>query len=151
MNSTLINIYTDSNGLYYMRARYYNPDIKLFINQDVVEGNITNSPSLNRYAYCQGNPVSLLDPFGLSPRLSWSTIGRGVLDLLGFVPVIGVVADLANGFWYLSEGDYFSAAASFISAVPGIGDAVGGITYKYTYDTAESVHIWFKGGIQCYE
>ena len=48
-----------------MRARYYNPEIKRFINQDVIEGNITNSPSLNKYAYCQGNPVSLLDPFGL--------------------------------------------------------------------------------------
>lgn len=43
--SPLINIYTDSNGLYYMRTRYYNPDIKLFINQNVVEGNITNSPT----------------------------------------------------------------------------------------------------------
>ena len=60
----------DSNGLYYMRARYYNVDIKRFINQDVIEGSITNSPSLNKYAYCQGNPVSLLDPFGLSPQSS---------------------------------------------------------------------------------
>ena len=41
--SPLINIYTDSDGPYYMHARYYNPDIKRFINQDVIEGNITNS------------------------------------------------------------------------------------------------------------
>ena len=27
---------TDGNGLYYMRARYYNVDIKRFINQDVL-------------------------------------------------------------------------------------------------------------------
>ena len=71
-------VVTDSNGLYYMRARYYNTDIKRFINQDVVEGNITNSPSLNRYAYCQGNPVSLLDPFGLSPQISWSAVLGGM-------------------------------------------------------------------------
>ncbi len=58
-----------------MRARYYNVDIKRFINQDVVEGNITNSPSLNKYAYCQGNPVSILDPFGLFPQPNWSDIG----------------------------------------------------------------------------
>lgn len=63
-------VVTDSNGLYYMRARYYNVDIKRFINQDVVEGSITNSPSLNKYAYCQGNPVSMLDPFGLSLQSS---------------------------------------------------------------------------------
>ena len=35
-------VMTDSNGLYYMRARYYNPDIKRFINQDVLEGKRNN-------------------------------------------------------------------------------------------------------------
>ena len=58
---------TDRNGLYYMRARYYDQDIKRFINRDVVSGDITNSFSLNRYCYVQGNPVSLADPFGLCP------------------------------------------------------------------------------------
>ncbi|MBQ8188505.1 MAG: RHS repeat-associated core domain-containing protein [Lachnospiraceae bacterium] len=58
---------TDQNGLYYMRARYYDQDIKRFINRDVVSGNIGNSQSLNRYCYVQGNPVSLTDPFGLCP------------------------------------------------------------------------------------
>ena len=108
-----------------MRARYYNVDIKRFINQDVVEGSITNSPSLNKYAYCQGNPVSLLDPFGLSP-LTASDWGHLVLDILGFVPGIGIVADIANGIWYCADGDYWMAAASFIAAIPMIGDAIGG-------------------------
>ena len=55
---------TDNNGLYYMRARYYNPDIKRFINQDVVQGSLDNAISLNRFAYANGNPVSYMDPFG---------------------------------------------------------------------------------------
>ena len=95
-----------------MRARYYNPDIKRFINQDVVEGNITNSPSLNRYAYCQGDPVSLLDPFRLSPQinLDWSGIGHGVLSLLGIIPTVGSAFDLINAAWYFSEGEYGEAA-----------------------------------------
>ena len=123
---------TDSNGLYYMRARYYNPDIKRFINQDVIEGNITNSPSLNRYAYCQGNPVSLLDPFGLSPQINvdWSGLGEaghGVLSLLGMIPTVGSVFDMINAAWYFSEGNYGEAALSFFGALPGIGDiAVAG-------------------------
>ena len=50
-----------------MRARYYNQDIKRFINRDVVSGDIGNSQSLNCYCYVQGNPVSLTDPFGLCP------------------------------------------------------------------------------------
>ena len=56
---------SDDNGLYYMRARYYNVSIKRFINQDIVTGNFAESQSLNRYAYVEGNPVSYLDPFGL--------------------------------------------------------------------------------------
>ena len=31
---------TDENGLYYMRARYYNTVIKRFINRDIIDGNI---------------------------------------------------------------------------------------------------------------
>ena len=48
-----------------MRARYYNIDIKRFINQDILTGSIDSSKSLNRYAYVEGNPISYLDPFGL--------------------------------------------------------------------------------------
>lgn len=83
-----IGVSTDDNGLYYMRARYYNPEIKRFINQDVVIGSITDSPTLNRYAYVNGNPISLNDPFGLSPLLNWlgGITGHDVLDVLGMIP-----------------------------------------------------------------
>ena len=54
-------VQTDANGLLHMRARYYNPYLARFLNAD---------PSgfgggLNFYAYADGNPVSLIDPFGL--------------------------------------------------------------------------------------
>ena len=52
---------TGADGLYYMRARYYNPQIKRFINRDIIDGSITDSQSLNKYSYVQGNPVSLID------------------------------------------------------------------------------------------
>ena len=55
-------VQTDPNGLLYMRARYYNPYLCRFISAD---------PSgfgggLNHFAYANGNPVSLIDPFGLN-------------------------------------------------------------------------------------
>ena len=121
------SVIMDENGLYYMRARYYNVDIKRFINQDVLEGSIASSPSLNQYAYCQGNPVKLTDPFGLSPFISWSTLGHALLDALGFIPVIGAIPDTVNGLWYLAEGDHFSALARFVSAIPGWGDVAGAV------------------------
>jgi RHS repeat-associated protein len=54
-------VQTDPNGLLYMRARYYSPYLCRFINAD---------PSgfaggMNWYAYANGNPISLIDPFGL--------------------------------------------------------------------------------------
>ena len=63
-------VVTDKNGLIYMRARYYSPDMKRFINADIVAGMISNAVTLNRYAYANGNPVSFVDPFGLSATYS---------------------------------------------------------------------------------
>ncbi len=60
------SVVTEGNGLIYMRARYYNVDYRRFANADVIAGNISKAVTLNRYAYANGNPVSLVDPFGLS-------------------------------------------------------------------------------------
>ena len=49
-----------------MRARYYSPELRRFINADIIHGEISNPTSLNRYSYVNGNPVSFVDPFGLS-------------------------------------------------------------------------------------
>lgn len=81
----MYGVATDVNGLYYMRARYYNVAIKRFINQDVVDGSITNSQSLNKFSYVQGNPIRLTDPFGLCPDYSLTRIGHAALDLLGII------------------------------------------------------------------
>ena len=59
-------VITEPNGLVYMRARYYSPELRRFINADVIAGEISNAITLNRYAYANGNPVSNIDPFGLS-------------------------------------------------------------------------------------
>ena len=50
---------TDINGLYYMRARYYNPTIQRFINVDPIRD------GYNWYGYVGGNPVLFLDYTGL--------------------------------------------------------------------------------------
>ena len=57
-------IYDDETGLYYLRARYYDPSVGRFISEDSNEGNITNPLSLNLYTYCANNPVKYIDPSG---------------------------------------------------------------------------------------
>ena len=58
-------VVTDDNGLIYMRARYYSPEMRRFVNADIIAGEISNAITLNRYAYANGNPVSFVDPLGL--------------------------------------------------------------------------------------
>jgi len=51
----------EENGLLYMRARYYDPEVGRFINKDPIgfEGGI------NFYSYVGNNPVNYSDPKGL--------------------------------------------------------------------------------------
>lgn len=58
----------DSNGLLYMRARYYMPDMMRFTSADKVKGTVMEPATLNRYAYVEGNPISKVDPSGYSSQ-----------------------------------------------------------------------------------
>ncbi len=69
-------VMTDHNGLYYMRARYYNPDVKRFVNRDILPGSIENGQTMNRFAYLNGQVISKVDPFGLSPMDSDVTLSK---------------------------------------------------------------------------
>ncbi|MEK4297356.1 RHS repeat domain-containing protein [Paenibacillus sp. FSL R5-0914] len=57
-------IYDEETGLYYLRARYYDPSIGRFINEDTYEGQINNPLSLNLYTYATNNPLMYIDPTG---------------------------------------------------------------------------------------
>ncbi len=51
-------------GTIYLRARYYDPVMGRFINEDTYEGSIDNPLSLNLYTYCYNNPIRYIDPTG---------------------------------------------------------------------------------------
>lgn len=51
--------YDPAAGMYYLRARFYNPAIGRFIQEDTYYGD-----GLNLYAYCHNNPVGYVDPSG---------------------------------------------------------------------------------------
>lgn len=54
----------EETGLYYLKARYYDPKIGRFINEDTYEGQIDNPLSLNLYTYVHNNPLKNIDPTG---------------------------------------------------------------------------------------
>ena len=51
--------YDPEVGQYYLRARYYNPVVGRFTQEDPYRGD-----GLNLYAYCANNPVTYYDPSG---------------------------------------------------------------------------------------
>ncbi len=59
--------YDNETGWYYLNSRYYNPEISRFINADGLLGNMGDLLSHNMYAYCQNNPVMMVDPSGYNP------------------------------------------------------------------------------------
>jgi RHS repeat-associated protein len=51
-------------GLYYLRARYMNPDTGRFWTRDSFGGDQEDPKSLHRYTYGEGDPVDNVDPSG---------------------------------------------------------------------------------------
>jgi RHS repeat-associated protein len=51
-------------GLYYLRARWYNPVTGRFMTRDPYQGSIYDPASLHRYNYARANPANFIDPSG---------------------------------------------------------------------------------------
>ncbi len=67
--------YDQQTEQYYLRARYYNPIVGRFMQEDVYQGD-----GLNLYAYCLNNPLMYYDPSGYSKvNLSTSCGNNGKL------------------------------------------------------------------------
>ncbi len=57
-------IYDQSTGLYYLNARYYNPEDGRFVTEDTYRGETAKPETGHLYAYCANNPVNYVDPSG---------------------------------------------------------------------------------------
>ena len=66
-------------GLYYLNARYYNPEWRRFISPDAAEYIDPETPNgLNLYVYCYNDPVNYADPsghFALTAFGIWAIVG----------------------------------------------------------------------------
>lgn len=62
---------TDANGLSYLRARYYTPQLGVFTALDPFEGISDWAMGLNGYSWVEGNVPNSTDPNGKCPQNPW--------------------------------------------------------------------------------
>jgi RHS repeat-associated protein len=56
--------YDSDLGLYYLRARYFNPATGRFMSRDPEDGKVNDPASLHKFLYANGDPVNGWDPSG---------------------------------------------------------------------------------------
>ena len=141
---------SDDTGLYYYRARYYDPELRRFISSDPI--GLVSGP--NAYSYVENNPLRYTDPsglflgYGLSKmfgRLLGRTpdeiayggkifdvaIGGAVHDVAGCVggTDIGIPLDLLRGFGGIRSIGLSTATTSGLYGVGATtGMATGAVT-----------------------
>ena len=75
----------EGNGLTYIRARYFTPDLGRFITKDPLSGTDGDGQSLNRYVYALNNPIILSDYDGRSPTLATAGLGALIGGTTGLI------------------------------------------------------------------
>jgi RHS repeat-associated protein len=133
-------VQTGPNGLLHMRARYYSPYLMRFLNADP----IGFSGGLNWFAYADGNPISLSDPFGLEAMQyrdgnqfdmsrygalggygkgnaqtanEVARLGMATEVLLGFTP-LGILMDIGSTGQAAYNGDMAGFGMSAVGFLP---------------------------------
>ena len=100
--------YDFDTGLYYLRSRYYDPEIGRFINADDTEqlkvpseamSGLSNEVlTINLFAYCGNNPVMRIDPNG--------QISQNIAFYLMLYKIFGTIIIITKHF---EDGDAYGA------------------------------------------
>jgi len=123
-------VVTDPNGLYHMRARYYSPETRRFLNADP----IGFAAGTNWFAYVGGSPVMCVDPRGLDAYIFYdsSTYGH-----------VGIGVDRKNGV-NRYDGAPDSSLCLMVSG-PAVGSLRDSVSSKDTHVLVIPNHVMADG------
>ena len=103
--------YVAETGWYYLNSRYYDPEVKRFINADSeISGANDQITGKNLFAYCFNNPVMLTDETG-----SWPSLGQI------FQAAVGVAVAAVAVAAVVTAGPVLAAAVGYTSGVIAAG------------------------------
>ncbi len=130
--------YDETTGFHYYEARYYDEDLGRFTTADSFSGSLTDSQSLNRYAYAHNNPINRFDPDGnrdkhFNPRpengvqaeaMRQGNVFVGKLGIsfakeMATDYIFGAVKDSYEAFNYYKQGKYGWGTVSLACAFVG--------------------------------
>ena len=113
-------------GLYYLRARYYNPLTGRFMGRDPEAGDPTAPRTLHRYLYVGGDPVNYIDPRGRAELFETVLVEggskRGAEDVILSETGVGLalcIYGLATGIHDVIEKLTLRSATDFTVAAVG--------------------------------
>ena len=137
--------YDEETGFYYLKTRYYDPEIGRFITiDDTSYLDPDGINGLNLYAYCGNNPVMNVDPEGTSWWSNFwnSTFGKVFGTILVIGAIIGlsiltagvggfITTALGGGLWAAVAGGAVGGAISGLIFGAGFSIGLQGITNGY--------------------
>jgi RHS repeat-associated protein len=129
-------IFDEDSGLYYLKARFYDPELARFMQEDTYRGRQSDPLSLNLYTYCHNNPIKYYDPTGHNAVMAagMAATSAKISSLLNQANAQGLTG-AALGAFMNGQAGAISAAANGaagavrsgggnnpnISFVPGVG------------------------------
>ena len=111
--------YFDSDsGLYYLKSRYYDPNLQRFINSDDIASTGQGFIGTNTFAYCGNDPITRRDASGCVWETAWDIVSLGV-------SVVDVCVNPVDPWaWASLAGDVADVLIPFVG---GIGEATRAI------------------------
>jgi RHS repeat-associated protein len=132
--------YDSDLGLYYLRARYYNPNTGRFMSRDPYEpkiqgpdGTPINPRELHKYLYTGGDPVNWIDPRGREEMVAEAEL-ESEEDLAvekevreAGIRLAGCYASIAATIYYLAKEEWLDAGVAGLIGFAGCKEFAPGM------------------------
>ena len=94
----------DETGLYYLRARYMDPETGAFTSMDTFGGSLSDPMSMHKYLFANSNPVMFCDPSGHTSLMEEMTV-LDIIEILAAGALTSLALDMLSA---IDNGEGYS-------------------------------------------